>query len=135
MWPDLRFGVSVSDREGLLVTGVNGTLMARRTAIRPALMAASWTSFVLLDSCHPSGRGTPNQGSRSDRGHARVSHYEPVSSLLTAVRGQLKGDALTVGPLVALVRTIGPGLLIVLEPASGNRWEGPDHGHIYRPAY
>jgi hypothetical protein len=42
---------------------------------------------------------------------------------------------LYVGPLVALVRTIGPGLLIVLEPASGNRWEGLDHGHIFRPAY
>jgi hypothetical protein len=53
-WPDLRFDVSVSDHEGLLVTGVNGTLMARRTP--PALMAAiPWA-------------GEPNQGLRSDRG-------------------------------------------------------------------
>jgi hypothetical protein len=28
-WPDLRGGVSASDRERPLVTGVNGTLMAR----------------------------------------------------------------------------------------------------------
>ena len=56
-WPDLRGGVSASDRERPLVTGVNGTLMARRTAVRPALMAGSWSSPVLLDSCRPSGRG------------------------------------------------------------------------------
>jgi hypothetical protein len=56
-WPDLRDGVSASDRERPLLTWVNGTLMARRTEVRPALMAASWSSPVLLDSCHPSGRG------------------------------------------------------------------------------
>ena len=39
MWPDLRFGVSASDRERPLVTGVNGPLMARRTAAWPALRA------------------------------------------------------------------------------------------------
>ena len=43
-WPDLRGGVSASDRERPLVTGVNGPLMARRTAVRPALMAAPWSS-------------------------------------------------------------------------------------------
>src|SRR5690349_13321976 len=43
-WPDLRGGVSASDRERPLVTGVNGPLMARRTAVRPALKAASWSS-------------------------------------------------------------------------------------------
>jgi len=31
--------------------------MARRTAVRPALMAAPWSSPGLLDSCHPSGQG------------------------------------------------------------------------------
>ena len=30
-WPDLRGGVSASDRERPLVTGVNGPLMARRS--------------------------------------------------------------------------------------------------------
>ena len=30
-WPDLRGEVSASDREGPLVTGVNGSLMARRS--------------------------------------------------------------------------------------------------------
>jgi hypothetical protein len=59
MRPDLRGGVSASDRERPLVTGVNGTLMARRTAVRPALMAAPWPAPVLLDSCPPSGRGRP----------------------------------------------------------------------------
>jgi hypothetical protein len=39
-WPDLRGGVSASNRERPLVTEVNGPLMARRTAVRPALMAA-----------------------------------------------------------------------------------------------
>ena len=29
-WPDLRGGVSASDRERPLITGVNGPLMARR---------------------------------------------------------------------------------------------------------
>jgi len=38
-WPDLRGGVSADDRERPLVTGVNGPLMARRTAARPGLMA------------------------------------------------------------------------------------------------
>ena len=56
-WPDLRDRVSASDRERPPVTGVNGPLMARRVVVRPALMAASWSSPVLLDSCHPSGRG------------------------------------------------------------------------------
>jgi hypothetical protein len=49
--------VSASDRERPLVTGVNGTLMARRIVVRPALMAAAWSFPVLLDSCRPSGRG------------------------------------------------------------------------------
>ena len=55
--PDLHCGVSASGRERPLVTGANGTLMARRTAVSPALMAAPWSSPVLLDSCHPLGRG------------------------------------------------------------------------------
>ena len=56
-WPDLRDRVSASGRERPLFTGVNGTLMARRAVVRPELMAASWSSPVLLDSCRPSGRG------------------------------------------------------------------------------
>ena len=43
-WPDLRGGVSASDRERPLVTGVNGPLMARQTEFRSALMAAPWSS-------------------------------------------------------------------------------------------
>jgi hypothetical protein len=39
-WPDLRGGVSASDRKRPLVTGVNGPLMARQTEFRSALMAA-----------------------------------------------------------------------------------------------
>jgi hypothetical protein len=35
-WPDLRSRVSASDRERPPVTGVNGTLMARRIVVRPA---------------------------------------------------------------------------------------------------
>ena len=66
-WPDLRRGLSASDRERPFVTGVNGPLMARRTAIRAALIAVPWSSPVLLDSCRPSGRGRRCQGSRSDR--------------------------------------------------------------------
>ncbi len=45
--------VTVRDRSS---PGVNGPLMARWTAVRPALMAAPWSSPVLLDSCRPSGR-------------------------------------------------------------------------------
>ena len=43
-WPDLRCGLSASDRERPLVTGVNGPLMARRIAIRPALMTVPYFS-------------------------------------------------------------------------------------------
>src|SRR5947207_527858 len=57
MWPDLQGGVSASDRERPLVAGVNGPLMARRTAVRPAPLTAPWSSPVFLDSCRPSGRG------------------------------------------------------------------------------
>jgi hypothetical protein len=57
MWPDLRGGVSASDRDRPLATGVNGPLMARRSAVRPALVAVPCSSPALLDSCHPSGRG------------------------------------------------------------------------------
>jgi hypothetical protein len=41
-YPDLRREVSASDRERPLVTAVNGLLMARRTAVRPALKTVSW---------------------------------------------------------------------------------------------
>jgi hypothetical protein len=54
--PDLRGRVSASDRERPLVTGVNGPLMAHRIAVRPALIAVSWSFPILLDSCRPSGR-------------------------------------------------------------------------------
>ena len=43
-WPDLRRGVSASDRERPLITGFNGPLMARRTAVRSGLMAVPWSS-------------------------------------------------------------------------------------------
>jgi hypothetical protein len=52
-WPDLRDGVSASDREGPLVTGVNGPLMARRTVVRTTLKVVPYPSPVLLDSCRP----------------------------------------------------------------------------------
>ena len=55
--PDLRSGVSASDREIPLFAGVNGPLMARRSAVRPTLLAVPWSSPVLLDSCRSSGRG------------------------------------------------------------------------------
>ena len=47
MQPDLRGGLSGSDRERPPVAGVNGPLMARRTAPRPALMAVSCSYSVL----------------------------------------------------------------------------------------
>ena len=56
-----------TDQLGSWSLRANSTLMARRTAVRPALMAASWSSPVLLDSCHPSEPWLPPQGSRSDR--------------------------------------------------------------------
>lgn len=66
MPPDLQGRVSASDPERPLVTGVNGPLMARRTVVRPALMAASWSSPS--SSTLPSlGSWLPCQGSRSDR--------------------------------------------------------------------
>jgi hypothetical protein len=63
--PDLRSEVSASDRDRPLLTGANGTLMARQTGVRPALMAVLWFSPVLLDSCHPSGRGRRVQASEA----------------------------------------------------------------------
>jgi hypothetical protein len=53
-WPDLRGGVSASDRERPLVAGDNGPLMARRIVVRPALVSVPCFSSVLLDSCHSS---------------------------------------------------------------------------------
>jgi len=55
--PGLRGGLSASGHERPLVTGVYGTLMARRTAVPPALIAVPCSSPALLDSCRPSGRG------------------------------------------------------------------------------
>ena len=43
-WPDLRVGVSASDRDGPLVTGVNGPLMARL----PPLAALSFVPCRFL---------------------------------------------------------------------------------------
>jgi hypothetical protein len=45
--PDLRGGVSVSDRDRPLITGANGTLMARQTVVRPALMARPMLSIAV----------------------------------------------------------------------------------------
>ena len=42
-WPDLRGGVSASDRERPLVTGVNGPLMARDPLARKAALVAGLT--------------------------------------------------------------------------------------------
>ena len=42
-WPDLRGGICASDRERPVFAGVNGTLMARRTAVWSVLMAAPWS--------------------------------------------------------------------------------------------
>ncbi len=110
-WPDLRRGVSASDRERPFVTGVNGPLMARRPAIRPALIAVPWSSPVLLDSYRLSGRGRcvkareatacglaltqrtrPRQsGSEEDgtisRGSGAVSSSSPTSPSPGSVRG------------------------------------------------
>jgi Uncharacterized protein conserved in bacteria (DUF2252) len=44
MWPDLRDGPSVSVRERPFVTEVNGTLMARRTLVRPAQISVPCSS-------------------------------------------------------------------------------------------
>jgi hypothetical protein len=97
--PDLRDGVSASDRERPLVTGVNGPLMARRTAVKPALMAVPWSSPVLLDSCRPSGRGRCVKAREATaRGLALTRRPRPgqssseeditrVSAILTSARG------------------------------------------------
>jgi hypothetical protein len=76
--PDLQYGVSASDRERPLVTGVNGPLMARRTAIRPALIAVPCSSPVFLDSCHPSGRGgVVRESDPGSRSRIRARHPRP----------------------------------------------------------
>src|SRR6476469_6970394 len=54
-WPDLRGGMSAGDRERPLVTGVNGTLMARRT--RPRQSGSEEDGISLEDrkrcrACH-----------------------------------------------------------------------------------
>jgi hypothetical protein len=54
--PELRSVLSASDREGPLCTRVNGTLMARRVWSARADLRVL-VLRVLLDSCHPSGRG------------------------------------------------------------------------------
>jgi hypothetical protein len=46
MWPDLRGGVSVSDRERPLVTGVDGPLMARRSRPRIIVAEKAWSAVA-----------------------------------------------------------------------------------------
>jgi len=88
--PDLRFGVSASDRERPLVAGVNGTATLAGSAAED-----KGHNGVSLRSC-PTGP------------QPRVTHYEPVTSLLTAVRGQLRGRR----------ASISTGSPQVLHPAS-----------------
>ena len=62
-WPDLRGGVSASDRERPLVTGVNGPLMARRS---PGMTCARRVETNLGGCSKPnrissSGRGCPDR--------------------------------------------------------------------------
>jgi hypothetical protein len=86
-WPDLRGGVSASDRERPLVTGVNGPLMARRSWPRIIVArrdrrqrrATSWYGWVCFghdtpkratDQCQrpPIRRGLRGRHSRSEAG-------------------------------------------------------------------
>jgi hypothetical protein len=83
----------VSDREGPLVTGVNGTLMARRTAVRPALIVAPWSSPVLLDSRHPSGRGRRVKARGATE--PRPDHLRRVTGSFGSERTLLAGRAAT----------------------------------------
>jgi hypothetical protein len=55
-WPDLRRGVSASDRERPPVTGVNGPLMARRTAVWSVLLAVPWPSLASSIAAIPRAR-------------------------------------------------------------------------------
>ena len=45
--PDLRCGMSASDRQRPLVTVVNGPLMPRRSAARPVSTAAPWPPVLV----------------------------------------------------------------------------------------
>jgi len=47
----------VSDRERPVFTGVNGTLMARPSWPDSHRSPVACSSPILLDRCHPSGRG------------------------------------------------------------------------------
>ena len=95
MRPDLRGRLSASDRERPLVTGVNGPLMARRTAVRPALMTVPCSSPSLLDSwrpaaetiCHLPGGCTTSlrprpvgEGKRCDDGTGLPMCWSPLAN-------------------------------------------------------
>src|SRR5690242_9791829 len=54
--PDLRGGVSATDRERPVFTGVNGPLMARADRSPARVDGRALLFPVLLDSCHLSGR-------------------------------------------------------------------------------
>ena len=73
MQPDLRSGLSASDRERPLVAGANGPLMARR----PALMPCS--SPILLNSL-PLDRTGACLTRREDRGRAGLAAYTWIMS-------------------------------------------------------
>ena len=57
-WPDLRGGVSASDRERPLFTGVNGPLMARRSSPNQPERILSWFSTAYNEPMVRLGRRT-----------------------------------------------------------------------------
>ncbi len=83
-WPDLRDGVSASDRDRPLVTGVNGTLMARRTAVWPVLIALT---LVVVRSASLAIRGQARGQASGQTNPPTNNTIVPAASFRVATDG------------------------------------------------
>jgi hypothetical protein len=82
-WPDLRVGVSASDRERPLVAGVNGPLMARRAVALPALDGLFLAAFLDPWGCPAGNLFCFN------------SHPAPVNAVIVTAVQRMRGNDLT----------------------------------------
>jgi hypothetical protein len=98
-WPDLRGGVSASDRERPLIAGVNGPLMARMTPQARQATRAAFRKRLDLVICHGAGDSIQSLKSWRDMlladglrpaSHARLWRYGATAVTSKRPRSQIR---------------------------------------------